>query len=207
MARYPHPRHRGRPPYGPFIVVLLLVLAGLFAGCSASSMTGPSQPSGSTPTSTPTQGLKRTISEFSLPDPHFHPGDITVGPDGNLWFTTLGTKPQTGTIGHITPAGIVSEFSLPFNSFSHSITAGPDGNLWFKEPGKIGRITPAGTISEFPLSSSSFVDTINWPATLYGSTGWGDITTGPDGALWFTEPTGTFTRDGKIGRIGLSVFF
>jgi len=103
-------------------------------------------------------------------------------------------------IGRITPGGNVREYPLPANSFSTSITAGPDGNLWFKEPGKVGRITPAGAISEFPLSSSSFVDISNWPRLLGDLWLWGDITTGPDHGIWFTEP-GTNTQNGKIGRI------
>jgi virginiamycin B lyase len=180
------------------VLVLLLTFIGLLGGCGTSTTTNPSPTPG--PTLTVTRELKGTISEFPLPNPDFRPGDITGGPDGNLWFTTLGTTPQTGKIGRITPAGVVSEFSLPFNSFSNSITAGPDGNIWFKVPDKIGRITPAGKISEFPLSSSSLVDIGHWPDTLYGSTLWGDITAGPDGALWFTEP-GTAVQNGKIGRI------
>ena len=116
---------------------LLLVLAGLVAGCGASPMRSSAQPSGSTPTFTPTQGFQGTISEYALPDPDCRPGAITVGPDGNLWFTLLGTTPQTGKIGRITSAGIVHEFPLPPGSFSSSIAVGPDSNLWFKEPGKI----------------------------------------------------------------------
>ncbi|MGZ3622106.1 MAG: Vgb family protein, partial [Ktedonobacteraceae bacterium] len=64
-----------------------------------------------------------------------------------------------------------------------------------------GRITTTGTISEFPLSSSTNVDTENWPATLYGGTLWGDITTGPDHAVWFTEPSLSTSENGRIGRI------
>jgi virginiamycin B lyase len=188
------------PSHYLLLFVSLLTLVGILGGCGASSTAGPSLQSGSTSTSTPTQKLKGTIGEFSLPDPDFRPGDITAGPDGNTWFTTLGTKPQTGKLGRISPAGVVSEFSLPLNSFSNSITAGQDGNFWIKEPGEIGRISPTGMIREFPLSSSSLVDTLNWPNTLSGSTIWGAITTGPDGALWFTEP-GPLTQNGKIGRI------
>ncbi len=69
---------------------------------------------------------------------------------------------------------------------------GPDGALWFAEsgcstcsvvvPGKIGRITTGGAITEYPLPT--------------GSTGPYSITTGADGALWFTELTSS-----KIARI------
>lgn len=140
--------------------------------------------------SIPIKELQGTITEFPLPA-NLYPGDITKGPDGNLWFTA------GGTIGRMTPTGVIHKFSLPANSFSNSITAGPDGNLWFKESDKVGRITPAGTISEFPLSFSSLVNNSHLPYTYYLS----DITTGPDHALWFTEPGTNDKQSGYIGRI------
>jgi hypothetical protein len=67
-----------------------------------------------------------------------------AGPDGNLWFTE-----QVGNrIGRITPAGVITEFSvgLTANSRPFGITAGPDGNLWFSEfaGNQIGRIPRPG---------------------------------------------------------------
>jgi streptogramin lyase len=108
------------------------------------------------------------------------PGGITTGPDGNLWFTDLGTN----AIGRITPAGVITEFPLAAASDPGGITTGPDGNLWFTElgPNKIGRITTAGVVSEFATPTPSSDPT--------------EITTGPDGNLWFTEQ---FVA--KIGRI------
>ncbi len=123
-------------------LVSLLTLIGILGGCGASSTASPSHPTGST--STPTQELKGTISEFPLPA-HVSPGDITKGPDGNLWFTA------GDTVGRITPTGVIRVFSIPATSSGGGIAAGPDGNLWFTEEtsangqsGKIGRITPSG---------------------------------------------------------------
>jgi DNA-binding beta-propeller fold protein YncE len=119
------------------------------------------------------------------PAPLNGPRGITVGPDGNLWFTEY----YGNRIGRVTPAGVITQFPpLPTpTSLPESITAGPDGNLWFTEASgnKIGRITPAGVITEFPPASSSI--------SLSGPTG---ITAGPDGNLWFTEASGN-----KIGQI------
>ena len=119
------------------ILVSLLILVGILGGCGASSTAGPSHPTGSTPTSTPTQELKGTISEIPLPA-HVSPGDITKGPDDNLWFTA------GGTIGRITPTGVIRVFSIPAtaNSSVGGITDGPDGNLWFTErnSNKIGHL-------------------------------------------------------------------
>ena len=109
------------------------------------------------------------------------PYQITVGPDGNLWFTEW----FADKIGRITPSGTISQFQIP-TALSHpyGITAGPDGNLWFTEEhaDKIGRITPSGAITEFQVPTVG-----GYP---YG------ITKGPDGNIWFTE---AFTS--KIGRI------
>ena len=125
-----------------------------------------------------------TLTEFSLPA-NSQPGQITVGPDGNLWFTVSGGNGNK--IGRITPAGVITQFSVPtVNGVPAGITAGPDGNLWFTENGvggnKIGRITLAGVITEFNVPTAN-----GFPA---------GITAGPDGNLWFTELAGK-----KIGRI------
>jgi virginiamycin B lyase len=110
--------------------------------------------------------------------------DLTLGPDGNVWFTEFGQR----RIARITPAGAITEFALP-PSISNVATAaaivgGPDGNVWFTAFGAkdfIGRITTSGAVTAFPLST--------YPARPE------DICVGPDGNLWFTEGGA-----GKIGR-------
>src|SRR5262245_34540933 len=90
--------------------------------------------------------LLLSVTEFPIPDTTVaRPEGITRGPDGNLWFA----ESIADRIGRITPAGVVTQFSLPFLSQPAEITAGPDGNLWFTETGssRIGRITPAGVIT------------------------------------------------------------
>ena len=128
------------------------------------------------------------ITEFSQGlSPTAQPQGITVGPDGNLWFTD-----ESGAIGRITPQGVITEFSQGIASGATpiAITRGPDGALWFTEDlpqngDYIGRITTQGSITNFPLPGV----TSALPS----------ITTGPDGALWFTEETA-----GMIGRITTS---
>lgn len=191
MAMYFRTRHRGVPPRYP--LVLLLTLVGLLGACGASTT-----PGSSTPTATPTIRvvLKGMITEFQLSASNSQTGDITAGPDGNLWFTEAVNGGQSGKIGRITPSGQISEFPLSSSYQAVSITAGPDSALWFTETasnkgqsGKIGRITPAGQIREFPLPSN------NQP---------GDITVGPDGALWFTSTQiGRITPAGQISEFPL----
>jgi streptogramin lyase len=104
-------------------------------------------------------------------------GGITLGPDGNLWFTA--TLAGAGSnIGVINPTtGAITYFPLPSTGGgANAITAGSDGNLWFtlSSTGKIGSINPTThAINEYPLNNAG--------------TGPGSIVNGPDGNLWFTE--------------------
>jgi hypothetical protein len=98
------------------------------------------------------------ITEFSIPTPSSGPRDITVGADGNLWFTEeLGNR-----IGRITTGGIVTEFPIPTpGSRPIGITTGPDGNIWFTEAtaNKIGRLSlssaPAIDLRILPVVGST----------------------------------------------------
>ena len=127
------------------------------------------------------------ITEFPIAGSQGLTG-ITSGPDGNLWFT----DEFAGTIGHINTSGTgLTIFSLPATSHPQGITAGSDGNLWFVDQVqgvsaitggfKIGKITPAGQITEYETGiNAGIFDAENYyPA---------QITTGPDGNLWFTNP-------------------
>jgi len=106
---------------------------------------------------------------------------ITIGSDGNLWFTDPPNK--IGKLSLVT--GDVSEYNVPTeNSYPLCITAGPDGNLWFSESyeGKIGKISPAtDIITEYNIPNPG-----NYPNNA-GNIGPFSITTGPDGNLWFVE--------------------
>jgi streptogramin lyase len=95
------------------------------------------------------------------------PSAITSGADGNLWFTE-----SSPYIGRITPTGVVTEFSAPLATGAFSIVTGPDGNVWYDgyDSTNVGRVTPAGVVTSFPTPAGSE----------------GQITVGPDGALWAT---------------------
>lgn len=90
---------------------------------------------------------------------------LARGSDGNLWFT----ERSADKVGRMTPAGVVTEWSLAAGAFPNRIVAGPDGALWFTElrGGAIGRITTAGALTETPVDG--------------GPVG---ITVGPDGHLY-----------------------
>jgi streptogramin lyase len=105
-------------------------------------------------------------------------GGITLGPDGNIWFTE-GT--QIANINPTTHA--ITAYPVP--NYVGNLVTGPDGNLWLTEDtvGKIAQFNVmTHAVSEFPLAKSS--------SEPYG------ITAGPDGKIWFTE-----AGDSQVGII------
>jgi virginiamycin B lyase len=147
-----------------------------------------------------------TLTQFPYtPDspwaPYAGASAITTGPDGNLWITDV----SYDDVARITPSGVVTFFPLDVqDEWTEAITAGPDGNLWFAattlahgtvaEPtARIGRITPTGKL----------LNEVRVPGgdTIYS------ITTGPDGALWFTDEggnaVGRVTVDGQLTEFAL----
>ena len=68
--------------------------------------------------------LHAQFVEYPLAD-QSHPGGITAGPDGNVWFT----ERSADRIGRITPSGQIVEFALAAGADPNDITAGSDGNV------------------------------------------------------------------------------
>jgi virginiamycin B lyase len=122
------------------------------------------------------------IEEYQIPTGATQPRGIAPGPDGNLWFAEYSGE----QIGKITTAGAITEYPLPELDNPIAIAAGPDGNMWFGGGTAIDSITTGGTFgTETPLTVSG--------GTVNG------ITSGPDGALWFTETN--YSSVNEIGRI------
>ena len=84
------------------------------------------------------------------------PDAITAGPDGALWFTNYGNN----SIGRITTAGVVTNYTDPGISEPAGIAAGPDGAMWFTNSGNnsIGRITTAGVVTNYTDSEHRRAD-------------------------------------------------
>jgi streptogramin lyase len=150
------------------------------------------------------------------------PFAITMGADGNFWFTLQ----NSNEVARITPRGEISYFTTPSLSEPAFITLGADGNIWFAEgsSGAIASVTPEGVVTEHQFSFFGvsvgittgsddniwFTDQTDHAVWRYDvSSGVftefrtptpnsfpGDITTGADGNMWFTEQA-----VGKFGRI------
>ncbi|HEY5425583.1 MAG TPA: hypothetical protein VIJ77_03445 [Candidatus Tumulicola sp.] len=129
------------------------------------------------------------FTEFAIPTVASHPWGITLGADGNLWFTEL----TANKIGRITTAGTITEFPVPTTGAGPAgIAGGADGNIWFVESSasKIGKMTTTGSAVEF--------------ATTTAASNPVEITPGADGNLWFSESNaskiGTITTGGTVSE-------
>ena len=123
-------------------------------------------------------GATDPITEFPLPAGS--PSGITAGPDGALWFTW--STVYTVNAGTCTCPDWVSDCT-------YILIACRNRNTVYVN--KIGRITTDRSITEFPLPSPNSA-----PRSL---------TSGPDGALWFTldHKIGRITTDGSITEFPL----
>ncbi len=146
------------------------------------------------------------ITEYTLPKGG-GPNDIVAGPNGQLWFTDAG-------LAEITTAGVLTQFNLPSGLGAINITVGPDHALWFTNPNgsksQIGRMTTGGSLSAYSTSCAPAADQAggtvrsNDPAGLTNGQGAvcgppGDIATGPDGKLWFTQYPGSNSVSSSVG--------
>jgi len=109
-------------------------------------------------------------------------GSITLGPDGNMWFTEF----KGNNVSQL-KNGLITQFALPTAGGGPEVIstgpAGIPGVLWFTEfnGNKIGRITTGGSITEFSVTTPASEPTA--------------ITAGPDGNIWFCE-----FATGNLGR-------
>jgi streptogramin lyase len=121
------------------------------------------------------------------------PTDITLGADGNLWFTDNPVFGDGGELGRITPSGTVTEFSLAgaqnFGINVYGITSGPGGLLYFTEVSQIGSLNPLAG-SDAAIRASLKLSA----AIPFGVPG--GITAGPDGNLWLAD-----SGDSSVKRI------
>lgn len=118
---------------------------------------------------------------FTGRPPYTGPISLAVGPDGNIWYTSLpagnaSSVGSTAAIGRVTPGGKVTEFraGLAPKGRPVSIVAGADGSMWFGDYGtfSIGRITPpsapANTFLVLPALPASKSGRTNLPVVVPG---------------------------------------
>lgn len=128
------------------------------------------------------------ITEYSTaggPNAAGRTAGITVGPDGDIWYTIDYFNDYYG-VGHIDPFTFAAqEWPIARYTAPWGITAGSDGNLWvaLQNANSIAKVTTSGVITYYETATEGD-HRPSW------------ITSGPDGNLWFTEATGN-----RIGRM------
>ena len=132
------------------------------------------------------------------------PQEVTVGPDGNLWYTdevsgVFKFSPKTLEALACSSSSPAVGCEVSANPVAPTdIVAGADGALWFTQSAggnprdgrtyfqaSIGRITTTGSYTSYPV-----------PASASSVPGLDAITLGSNGNLWFTE-----TAVNRIGEI------
>ena len=112
-------------------------------------------------------------------------GGITLGSDGNLWFTE-----KQPYLGRITPTGTITEFPTGDLFQPYALTTGSNGDLFLADNG-------SQDIREFSTNGSQ-VRTF-WvpnPSNRYFVIT--SITSGPNGDIWATAATPTFGPPDEI---------
>jgi virginiamycin B lyase len=134
------------------------------------------------------------------------PQEVTVGADGNIWYTDEVSGVYTFSPMSLQPVPCPSPSQSPAVGCAVSgdtvapagIVAGPDGALWFTQsnggnprdgrayfPAGVGRLTTSGAYTFYRV-----------PASANSVPGLDAIAVGPNGNLWFTE-----TAIDRIGEI------
>ena len=148
----------------------------------------------------PLGGLK----QFRVPTDNSQPRHITVGSDGNLWFTegneifTPNADPETGgtfhnNIGRITPAGDITEFRVDgCQCFLNDIVQGPNNILYYTTNNQgLGRITTSGEV--LPTVEPGNSNALGNGVAAHGDTIW--YTDFNNNSLWrYNVSAGDFTQ-------------
>jgi virginiamycin B lyase len=134
-----------------------------------------------------------TITRFTAGLGGSRPRTIVVGPDGNLWFTGLGSSPA---IGFATPEGAIKAFSLPGRPWD--AVGGPDGNIWFTYGGE--GVAPA--IGRLVLKEDGGAVVTLFHSGLAAESLPGEIVSSQDGHLWFNDRSDTTPAIGRVSMSG-----
>ncbi len=132
------------------------------------------------------RALLSTITEYPTVSANAGPNGVTVGLDGNIYFSEF----NKGAIGALnTSTGAVSEVSIPGTiPGPYSITTGSTGTIYFTEPTN-------SVIGIYHPTTATF-SSVTTPTANAGPR---FITLGSDGNIYFTEPGAN-----KIGMLDTS---
>ena len=210
MFKIGYTRTRLKPFVIPSVGMLCLLLVSILAGC------------GFVP-GAKGHTFQGKLNLLQVPTPYSLPGQIVLGPDGNLWFPAVAyenftTDRPSGAIGELTPGGKFHLFALTTpNTYPLDIAFGRDGKLWFSAFQGNGKLAPNvdqaprftgghSELGQMSLDGTFHLFTLPSPTISVGS-----LAVGADGDLWFTDVSNmggpSYAYSNKIGRITPSGVF
>jgi virginiamycin B lyase len=107
------------------------------------------------------------ITEYPISGSIVQPVAITVGPDGNIWWTDFSF---VGTINVSTK--VMTQYPL---TSGQGIVSGADGNLWISSYGSLSKMSTSGSV----------LNTYTWSASSDLPSQ--QLTVGPDGNFWIPD--------------------
>ena len=142
---------------------------------------------------------------YSPPNDTPQPRSMTVGSDGNIWYTDDGgpSEARVGSILKSTTAGVITVVAqsgvtdgFDAGFLPYPITLGPDGNVWAamvsSGPGAVARVTPAGVVTQFTAAGvADLTDITSGCGALWVSQ---QAEEGSDPAIWRLTTAGVFTE-------------
>jgi hypothetical protein len=131
------------------------------------------------------------VSQFSAGPKFGHPGEITAGSNGGLWFIEFAPESSVDIVQEISTGGVLGpSATVPFgDGCCGAITTGPDGDVWVAEAGGNNSVVQFDTTATF-VSASPIPSPSGNPAAM---------TAGPDGNIWMTDDAQG--DDGVTGNI------
>jgi len=124
------------------------------------------------------------VTLYPLPSFTGVAGGITLGFDGDVWFTEWSSSLGASKVFSITPSGAMS-FFIPVQTGGRAgaLTRGPDGNMWIVE--NFDTAVGAGVHHQIAA-----VDPGGDQVAVYQEPGQGEVeglAAGPDGNIWYTD--------------------
>lgn len=129
------------------------------------------------------------ITEYAVPSTSDDPYQLTVGPDGHIWFATgygdASSSEPTSAVERLNDDGSISMFPLPTPPPNHSyypaqMISGPQNNLWLAYGFAIYTLTTSGAYSQQVKGSGI--------GRFFG------MAEGPDGNIWTAAATESGTH-------------
>src|SRR5207302_1976059 len=125
-----------------------------------------------------------TVAEYPTGTTTAAPTDITVGPDGRMWFTEQGAPSFIGRADANGANVTETAVTTTANTKHGHIAVGPDGNIWFTEQntatggGKVARllVQPTVSITPDPVTFSTAIGTTGTMTVTATATGGGAAT-------------------------------